>query len=58
MRIIVSMLLAVALSVYTLGATCWYAATTIFNFVIPAISLAFIVYLAFIYFNEPLESRH
>ncbi|KAF5431424.1 hypothetical protein C5S36_10690, partial [Candidatus Methanophagaceae archaeon] len=53
MRIIVSMLLAVALSVYTLGATCWYAATTIFNFVIPAISLAFIVYLAFIYFNEP-----
>ncbi len=50
MRIIVSMVMAVTLSVYTYGSVCWYAASSLFNSIIQGISLAFIVYLAFIYF--------
>ena len=57
MRIIVSMVMAVTLSVYTFGSVCWYAASSLFNSVILVVSLAFIVYLAFIYLiYEPLES--
>ena len=50
MRIIISMVMAVTLSVYTFGSACWYAATSLFNSIIPLVSLAFVVYLAFIYF--------
>jgi hypothetical protein len=49
--------MAVILSVYTFGSVCWYSASSYFNFIIPAISLAFIAYLAFIYFmyNDFIE---
>jgi hypothetical protein len=49
MKVIGGMLAAVLLSVYTLLATCWYAASSFFQTLIPVFAIAFIGYLFFVY---------
>lgn len=49
MKVIGGMLAAVLLSVYTLLATCWYAASSFFQTLIPVFAIAFIGYLFFVF---------
>ncbi len=49
MKIIMSMLIATVLSLYTFYSTCWYIPSEIFSLAIPSVFVALFAYFLFIY---------